>query len=238
VKSIDAEPFYGCTSLTSIVIPEGVTSIGDLAFLGCTGLTSIVIPEGVTSIGDMAFWGCISLTSIVIAGLDVSNINVWLTEKGLADNMNVKRAVYRGMTPNLLANCYSLDGSCYQIQIGKNDMPIGAEYEQGADLTVYAHTPEGGHNPPPMSLYFRFSPQEGRETVLLDEQAGYQFKRQGDGRYLLYQKALDKDVAALYVDFMPDYSNDRFILLPNLAKPVVMNEEVPAAAAAAAPKPL
>ena len=66
VTSIGNLAFWGCTSLTSIVIPEGVTSIGSGAFQGCTGLTSIVIPEGVTSIGNSAFNNCTSLTSIVI----------------------------------------------------------------------------------------------------------------------------------------------------------------------------
>ena len=50
--------------MTSIVIPEGVTSIGSSAFSGCSSLTSIVIPEGVTSIGSSAFYYCSSLTSI------------------------------------------------------------------------------------------------------------------------------------------------------------------------------
>ena len=50
--------FYGCTSLTSVVIPDSVTSIGQSAFYGCTRLTSVVIPDSVTSIGQNAFSGC------------------------------------------------------------------------------------------------------------------------------------------------------------------------------------
>ncbi len=63
---IGGSAFYGCTSLTSITIPESVTRIGGSAFDGCTSLTSITIPESVTSIGYWAFWGCTSLTSITI----------------------------------------------------------------------------------------------------------------------------------------------------------------------------
>ena len=57
--------YQGCTGLTSVTIPEGVTSIGGRAFSGCSGLTSITIPEGVTSIGSGAF-ACSSLSSIVV----------------------------------------------------------------------------------------------------------------------------------------------------------------------------
>ena len=66
LTSIGYGAFYGCSSLTSITIPEGVTSIGNSAFFGCKGLTSVKIPEGVTSIGSSTFQGCRSLTSITL----------------------------------------------------------------------------------------------------------------------------------------------------------------------------
>ena len=58
--------FIGCRSLTSLVIPDSVTNIGDYAFSGCSSLSSVVIPDRVTSIGDCAFENCSSLTDIVI----------------------------------------------------------------------------------------------------------------------------------------------------------------------------
>ena len=71
VTSIDAYAFAGCSGLTSITIPSSVTSIEDYAFVSCTGLTSITIPNSVTSIGSSAFSGC-SLTSIKVESGNVT----------------------------------------------------------------------------------------------------------------------------------------------------------------------
>ncbi|MBS5299162.1 MAG: leucine-rich repeat domain-containing protein, partial [Prevotella sp.] len=60
------EAFLGCSGLTSLTIPSGVTSIGVYAFYGCSGLTSLTIPSGVTWIGWYAFNGCSGLTSIYV----------------------------------------------------------------------------------------------------------------------------------------------------------------------------
>ena len=54
------------TEITDLVIPEGVTSIGDYAFYECSGLSSVTIPEGVTSIGYYAFYECSGLSSVTI----------------------------------------------------------------------------------------------------------------------------------------------------------------------------
>ena len=66
IVSLSNGIFSGCSSLTSVVLPDTLVSIGHSMFEGCTSLTSIVIPNGVTSIGMNAFNGCTSLTSIVI----------------------------------------------------------------------------------------------------------------------------------------------------------------------------
>ena len=58
--------FYGCSGLTSLTLPVGITSIGEFAFSGCSGLTSLTLPAGITSIGEYAFYGCSGLTSLTL----------------------------------------------------------------------------------------------------------------------------------------------------------------------------
>ena len=66
--------FASCSGLTSITIPNSVTSIGEHAFVYCSGLTSVTIGNSVTSIGDRAFDGCSGLTSIHCLGTTPPNI--------------------------------------------------------------------------------------------------------------------------------------------------------------------
>ena len=65
--------FFGrCYSLTSITIPNSVTSIGDEAFYNCSSLTSIIIPNSVTIVGGGVFYGCKNLKSVVLSNNIVS----------------------------------------------------------------------------------------------------------------------------------------------------------------------
>jgi hypothetical protein len=68
VTSVGDGAFDSCLDLKSIAIPEGVTSIGEDTFDNCRNLKNIVIPDSVTSIGDSAFSSCSSLTSIQFGG--------------------------------------------------------------------------------------------------------------------------------------------------------------------------
>src|SRR5664280_459920 len=67
VTRIEEEAFYE-SSITSMTIPNSVTSIGDYAFFECTNLTSVTIPNSVASIGRAAFYGCTNLTSAYFLG--------------------------------------------------------------------------------------------------------------------------------------------------------------------------
>ena len=66
VTSIGGLAFLGCSNSTSVTIPNSVTSIGGAAFSGCSSLTSVTIPNSVTSVGGSAFSSCYSLTSVTI----------------------------------------------------------------------------------------------------------------------------------------------------------------------------
>lgn len=79
IKSIQELAFWDCRGLTSITIPDSVTSIGDSAFWGCSGLTSITIPDSITSISRGMFSGCSNLTNIVISD-KVTSINEYTFE--------------------------------------------------------------------------------------------------------------------------------------------------------------
>ena len=92
VTSIDKWAFSGC-NLTSVTIPDSVTSIGDWAFVGCTGLTSVTIGNSVTSIGNNTFRGCSGLTSVTI-GSGVTSIG----ESAFEGCSGLKTVYYKGTT--------------------------------------------------------------------------------------------------------------------------------------------
>ena len=76
VTSIGAKAFFSCTSLTGVTIPDSVTSIGGAAFGYCTSFTSVTIPDSVTTIDGYAFNSCSGLRSATI-GNGVTSIGDW-----------------------------------------------------------------------------------------------------------------------------------------------------------------
>lgn len=66
VTSVAEGGFSNCSTLTTVVLPDGITTIGKTAFFGCKALVSITIPESVTSIENDTFRGCSSLSAITI----------------------------------------------------------------------------------------------------------------------------------------------------------------------------
>ena len=74
IKSITDSAFADCTNITSVTIPDSVTSIGSKAFAGCTGLTSITIGANVASVGSNAFAD--SSTSWFPSTLNINKVNI------------------------------------------------------------------------------------------------------------------------------------------------------------------
>jgi hypothetical protein len=107
VTSIGQYAFRNCTGLTEITIPEGVTSIGNGAFQNCTRLTSVRIPEGVTSIGNSAFTSCSGLTSVTLPNsLTSIGENAFFDCSGLT-NITIPESV-TSIGNRAFSDCYSL----------------------------------------------------------------------------------------------------------------------------------
>ena len=120
VVGIDHNAFNMCFDLTSVEIPETVTSIGQSAFSNCHNLTTIKIPSGVTWIEPYTFTACYSLTSITIPD-GVTSIRAGafhyctsLTSITIPDNVtSIKESAFE--------NCSSLT----HVTIGKSVMEMG-----------------------------------------------------------------------------------------------------------------
>ena len=68
VTGIGWDAFRNCKELTSVTIPESVTTIDDIVFIGCAGLKSVTIPSRVKSIGEHVFERCSELTEVTMLG--------------------------------------------------------------------------------------------------------------------------------------------------------------------------
>lgn len=66
VPPYNISPWYHNTNITTLIVKEGVTSIGDYAFLGCYKISNISFPNSLTSIGYSAFDPCSGLTEITL----------------------------------------------------------------------------------------------------------------------------------------------------------------------------
>ena len=127
----------GCTSLTSVHIPESVTSIGERAFYYCESLTSIYIPEGVTSIGTNAFYGCSSLTSVHISESVTSIGGGVLGECTSLISIHIPEGVTT-IGNSTLYNCTSLTS----VYIPEGVTSIGSDTFIGCSSLISVYIPE------------------------------------------------------------------------------------------------
>ena len=118
ITKIEANCFKGNTTIKSVVIPEGITSMGNAVFYGCTNLESVTIPSTVTNTGNAAFYNCTSLKFVKIAD-GVKSIG---------------NSVFRG--------CTSLES----ITIPESVTTIGAQAFYGFTGTIYCTKDSTAHN--------------------------------------------------------------------------------------------
>lgn len=98
-NSISDGMFVDLKNLTSIILPNNITSIGNFAFSGCTGLTSIVIPNSVISIGNESFADCTGLTAIAIPN-KVTSIGNY----AFVDCKGLKEVHSKSLTPPIITD--------------------------------------------------------------------------------------------------------------------------------------
>ena len=133
VTTLGAGAFYNCNNLIDVNIPDSITSIGHYAFNGCTSLTSINIPNNVTSIGDYAFGDCTSLTSINIPN-NVTSIGYYafgacssLTSINIPNNVT-----------SIGNNAFSACTSLISINIPNSVTSVGNNaFQNCPNLTIY-----------------------------------------------------------------------------------------------------
>jgi hypothetical protein len=126
--SIGSLAFLGCTSLTSITIPNSVTSIEDATFKDCVGLTSVTIPDSVTSsIGYQAFHRCTSLTSVSIGNSVTSIEHLAFADCTSLTNVTIPNSV-TSIGEDAFISCSGLTGS---LTIPDSVTSIGAHAFSG-----------------------------------------------------------------------------------------------------------
>lgn len=89
------------TKITSLTIPDDVTSIGSYAFCGCSGITSLTIPNGVTDLWVEAFRGCSGLTSLIIPS---SITDLWAGT--FVDCSSLTSVTFRGSPSHIAYNAF------------------------------------------------------------------------------------------------------------------------------------
>lgn len=105
VTSIGSTPFFNCT-FSGLVIPSEVTNIDGL-FNGCTGLTHVAIPSGVTNVGMGSFRTCYGLTSVAIPSAITSIGNYSFQNDQSLSNITIPSGVW-SIGNGAFQNCYSV----------------------------------------------------------------------------------------------------------------------------------
>lgn len=134
VTSLGNNAFDSCGLLTSITIPSSVTTIGNNAFQSCKGLTSLTIPSSVTTIGSYAFYACNGLTSITI-----SNGVTSIDGQAFGDCKGLKTLTIPSSVTNIGSNIVA--GTTYHLQsfvvLSTTPPTLGNKGFNNSDCKIY-----------------------------------------------------------------------------------------------------
>ena len=134
VTTIGKNAFYLLKVLNSpVTIPSGVTSIGEQAFRKCEALPSVTIPAGVTSIGNYAFQKCESLTSIIIPNSVTTIGNNAFSSSGLTSVIIPSSVTSIGR--EAFGACYSM--SKVLVMAGESPSTLGEIPFYNTSATIY-----------------------------------------------------------------------------------------------------
>ena len=121
--------FYGHNELTSVIIPNGVTKIGQDAFNWCYNITNIVIPDSVTHISGRAFEYCYFLTNVVI-GNNVTHIE----GKAFSYCQNLKDLTIGNSVKVIDSQAFQGCGKLESVTLGKNVTNIDSAFSYCQNL--------------------------------------------------------------------------------------------------------
>ena len=138
ITSIGEDAFYDCSSLKTIEFPVSLQEIKTRAFCGCTSLETLVLPDGLKAIGDFAFSACTSLNKVTLPdGLETLGDGAFnfcssLTSIVIPDGL-------KQINENTFRNCYGLE----QISLGSDIESIGDDAFWLCTALSGIHIPEG-----------------------------------------------------------------------------------------------